>query len=420
MKTPWIPEGQLARALERNEAFWRNELDGGPLLWVTAPDARTGPVPPEPAAEEELWTDPGYVVASAESVLSRTHHSGDALPVFCPWLGPDQFAGWLGAELRLRPRDSTSWSEPFVADWSEHGEFGIDPENRWWKLYLRILRESVRAGRDRWITGYPDLHSGIDALSAARGPENLAVDLLRDPEAVRRAMARMTELWKQVVDEVSGIVLPAGQGTSNWTMGWSASRFLCIGQNDFACMIGREMFEEFCLRDTVECCEHADVSIYHLDGPGAVRHVPALIRIEKLSCIQWIQGAGRPLPSKWIPLLREIQEGGKSVQVYYGGSHGGDADLEAEADALCAALDPDRLFIWAEVGSAEEAEAVVAHARRAGRRGRGRGQSRSRRRSLGRSRADRRGRSRSRRSAPGRGAGGGAGKGGKDPGGTEP
>jgi hypothetical protein len=370
VRTPWIGEAQLARALERNEAFWRGELDGGPLLWVTAPGARPGPAPPaEPATEEELWTDAGYVVAAAESALSRTHHAGEALPVYCPWLGPDQFAGWLGADLRLRPQANTSWSAPFVSDWSRHRDLRIDPENRWWKLYLEILRESARAGRDKWVTGYPDLHSGIDALSAIRGPEALAADLVSDPASIHAAMDRMTELWKWVVDEVDAIVLPAGQGTSNWTMGWSASRFLCIGQNDFACMIGPAMFEEFCLGDTVACCRHADISIYHLDGPGAVRHVPALLKIEEIDCIQWIQGAGQPLPSRWIPLLRQIQAAGKSVGVYYAGAHGGDADLEAEARALCEALDPDRLFILAEVRSAEEAEAFVARARRAGRKG---------------------------------------------------
>ena len=378
MRTPWIPERQLTSALERNEAFWRNELEGGPLLWVTAPGAGrgsgtgSGAPPPEPAAEEDLWTDASYVVAAAESALSRTHYAGEALPVFCPWLGPDQFAGWLGAELRLRPRDSTSWSEPFVDDWSRHPEFRIDPDNRWWKTYGSVLHESARAGRDKWVTGYPDLHSGIAALSAARGAERLAEDLARDPGPVRRAMGQMTALWKQVVDAVSDVVLPAGQGTSNWTMGWSASRFLCIGQNDFTCMIGPAMFEEFCLPDTIECCRHADISIYHLDGPGALRHLPAILAIEELDCIQWVQGAGQPLPSGWIQLLRRIQDAGKSVQVYYGGSHGGGADLEAEADALCAALDPDRLFIWAEAGSAEEAEAAVAHARRAARRSKGR------------------------------------------------
>jgi hypothetical protein len=177
-------------------------------------------------------------------------------------------------------------------------------------------------------------------------------------------MDRMTGLWKQVVDAVSAAVLPAGQGTSNWTLGWSESRFLCIGQNDFTCMIGPAMFEEFCLHDTVECCRHADIALYHLDGPGALRHLPALLAIEEIDCIQWIQGAGAPLPSKWIPLLRQIQAAGKSVQVYYAGAHGGDADLAAEIDALCAALDPDRLFICAVVGSAEEADAAVNHAGR--------------------------------------------------------
>lgn len=337
-------------------------------MWVTAPGARPGPVVPEPSNDEELWTNVDYAIASTQASLARTHYAGDALPVFCPWLGPDQFAGWLGAELELKPREQTSWSRPFVEDWDRHAELRIAPDNRWWRLYLELVRESVRVGCDQWVTGYPDLHSGIDALSAVRGPERLALDLAASAPAIRRAMGQMTELWKFVVDTVSDLVLPAGQGTSNWTMGWSASRFLCIGQNDFTCMIGPQMFAEYCWRDTVECCQHVDRALYHLDGPGAARHLPALLDIAKLDCIQWIQGAGQPLPSEWIDLLRRIQGGGKSVQLYYGGTHGAHADLRHELDVLCAALDPTRLFVWAEVNSVETAEAVVAHARRAGRR----------------------------------------------------
>jgi len=37
-------------------------------------------------------------------------------------------------------------------------------------------------------------------------------------------MRQMTQLFKDVVDETSRIILPAGQGTSNWTMGWSAQK----------------------------------------------------------------------------------------------------------------------------------------------------------------------------------------------------
>ena len=364
METLWIEEKQLSRALRRNEAFWKGELEEGPLLWLTAPGAMPSPSVPEPASEEELWTNVDYVIAATESALAGTHFAGDALPVFCPWLGPDQFAAWLGADLVLRPRQSTSWSKPFVRDWAGHPQPRIDPDNRWWRLYLQLLQESVRAGKGKWVTGYPDLHSGIDALCAIRGPENLAMDLVNNPEAIHRALRQVTELWKFVVDTASEIILPAGQGTSNWTMGWSNHRFLCLGQNDFSCLISPAMFETFCWQDNLECCAHVDHALYHLDGPGAIRHVPLLLRLERLNCIQWIQGASRPWPSQWLDLLRRIQAGGKSVQLYYGEGHGGDADLKREMDVLCGALDPTRLFIWATADSAQTAEDIVRYSRR--------------------------------------------------------
>ena len=367
MRTIWIEQKPLGQTLARHKAFWRGELEEGPLVWVTASNAKPGRVIPEPASEEELWTNTDYVIASTEASLARTHFAGDALPVFCPWLGPDQFAAWLGAELLLKPREFTSWAKPFVKDWDEHPEFHIAPDNRWWKLYLEILRESVRVGQDKWVTGYPDLHTGVDALSAIRGADRLALDMVEAPEAVHQAMREMTALWKSVVDTVSALILPAGQGTANWTMGWSSQRFLCIGQNDFTCMISPRMFEEFCGPDNQACCDHVDRTLYHLDGPGAVRHVPWLLRQEKLHCIQWIQGAGQKPPSQWLTLLRQIQAGGKSVQLYYGGAHGGDLDLKHELDILCRALDPNRLFIWAEASSAEQADALTAYARQTAR-----------------------------------------------------
>ena len=364
METIWIEDKKLVRTLERNDAFWRGELEDSPLIWITVPNARPGPTPPEPEREEELWTDVDYVIDSTESRLSRTHYAGDALPVFHPWLGPDQFAAWLGADMTLRPRDNTSWIRPFVEDWDEHPELTISPENRWWKIYLDTLRASAEAGKGKWVTGYPDLHTGIDALSAIRGPEGLSMDLLERPEAIHRAMRQMTDLWKYVADTVSNVILPTGQGTSNWTMGWSEKRFLCIGQNDFTCMISPEMFEEFCLRDNVECCEEVDYSLYHLDGPEAARHLPKILDIANLNAVQWIQGAGNPPPSEWLELLQTIQRAGKSVQVYYGPSHGDDADLFEETEILCRELDPDRLFILASLTDVDEAETLVKHVRK--------------------------------------------------------
>lgn len=359
MHSIWIDDKQVQRALQRNEAFWKGELEQGPVMWVTVPDAKPDTPPPEPATDDELWTDVEYVIEAAEYALSHSYYAGDALPIHNPWLGPDQVAAWLGAEMTLRPRDFTSWVKPFVTDWAQRPKLSIDPENHWWKLYLEILQASVERGKERWVTAYPDLHTGIDGLSAIRGPENLLVDMLENPDPIRGAMREMTELFKWIVDIVSDILLPSGQGTTNWTAGWSRARFLCIGQNDFTCMISPEMFDEFCFRDTLETTNYVDHSLYHLDGPDAIRHVPRLLEIEKLDCIQWIHGAGQPSATHWLDLLKQIQQAGKLVQVYYGPTHGDEENTVAELEILCRELDPKRLFFWASVSTVEEAQTLL-------------------------------------------------------------
>jgi hypothetical protein len=361
MTTPWIPEGQLAAALSRNEAFWKGQLEEYPLLWVSAPKPVTALPPPAPPTDEEQWTNVDYQMAKAEHSLSHTHFAADALPIYSPWLGPDQFAAWLGGSLAFSTKDNTSWTKPFIEDWADYPAFSISPDNHWWRTYLAILRASADRGRGRWVTGYPDLHTGIDGLGAMRGPERLMLDLITEPAVIARAMEQMTRLWREIVDAVSAIVLPGGQGTTNWTYGWSADRFLCVGQNDFSCLISPAMFNQFLLEDTRACCDHVERSIYHLDGPGALQHLPRILELQHLDCVQWIQGAGAPLPSEWLSLLRRIQDGGKSVQVMYSGAHGGKADFGREIDALCGTLDPARLFIAADVDSVERADFIVRH-----------------------------------------------------------
>jgi hypothetical protein len=372
MRTPWIPDRQRERALRRNEAFWEGELEETPLLWITVPNAAAGTPPHAPPTDEEQWTDVDYVIAKTEDALSRTHYAGDALPVFNPWLGPDQFAAWLGGPLAFSTADNTSWTKAFVENWADFSDLRIDPANRWWVKYQEILHASVEQGRDKWVTGYPDLHTGIDALAAIRGPERLMIDVLSEPESIKRAMGQVTRLWKQVVDTVSEIVLPTGQGTTNWTYGWSRKRFVCVGQNDFTCLIGPDMFDEFVLEDTTACAEHVDRTIYHLDGPSALQHVPRLLRIEALHCIQWIQGAGKPYPASWTDLLNRIQAAGKTVQVWYATPFTGTAAFLRELDVLCSELDPLRLFVAAEVPTVEQAELAMRRVEEACRQARAR------------------------------------------------
>ena len=148
--------------------------------------------------EEELWTNVDYVIASTEASLARTHFAGDALPVFCPPLGPVQFAAWLGAELVLKPRAFTSWAKPFVKDWAAAS--GISDRCR--QPVVEALpgcSPGIRArfGRDKWVTSYPDLHTGVDALRAqfAAGTA-LRWTWLRTLRPFFVRCRQMTELWE--------------------------------------------------------------------------------------------------------------------------------------------------------------------------------------------------------------------------------
>ncbi|HOR26578.1 MAG TPA: hypothetical protein PLS90_02135 [Candidatus Sumerlaeota bacterium] len=364
METIWIAENKLGTKLRRNRAFWRGELEEYPLLWFPVEGARPMPALPEIWPEERMWTDIEYVMESTENSLAGTYYGGDSLPIYCPWFGPDQVAAWLGAEIILKPRENTSWVKPFVKDWEEHPELRIDPENELWKRYLEIYRAAVERGKGNWVTGYPDLHTGIDALSAIRGPDHLSLDLLTNPGPIERAMIQMTRLWKEIVDTITDIILPGGQGTTNWTWGWSDERYLCVGQNDYTCMISREMYDRFCLADNIECCRHVDISLYHLDGVGALHHLDTILGIEELDCVQWIWGNGKPPGSHWIDLLRQMQAAGKLVQVLYNADllRSG-IDIRHEIEVLCRALDPSRLCIVAYLDDARLADHLVELAR---------------------------------------------------------
>jgi len=362
MRTPWIKDEPLARACLRNESFWNNQLEEYPLMWITAPDANKAvPKLPDPSDINEKWTNVDLAIAHAENELARTYFGGDALPVYNPWFGPDQFAAWLGCEMELRVAQFTSWVKPFVVDWSKHQQFEIDSGNKWWRLYLKLLAASVEKGKDKWVTAYPDLHCGIDGLAAIRGHENLFIDMFSEPAMLIKPMKEMTRLFKYIFDTASDIILPGGQGTSNWTLGWSDQRFMCVGHNDVTCMISEELFDKFCMEDTRKCIEYPNVTLYHLDGPGQIRYLERLLEIPRLNCVQWMQGAGNPPPSQWLDMLCRIQAAGKSVQLYYVPGHGDDVNLHKEIEVLCSRLDPCRLFIRATVHSIEEADALVQH-----------------------------------------------------------
>ncbi len=98
-------------------------------------------------------------------------------------------------------------------------------------------------------------------------------------------------------------------------------------------------------------------SIFHLDGPDAVKHLDALLEIPELDAIQWVPGAGKPPALGWLPLLRRVQAAGKSLHI---------SSPPEDVEALAEALAPQGLMISVEgtFASREEGEQFIRQVER--------------------------------------------------------
>ena len=101
---------------------------------------------------------------------------------------------------------------------------------------------------------------------------------------------------------------------------WSPGKTYPL-QNDFSCMVSADMYEKFFLQDVYDAAGWLDHAIYHLDGPGAVKHLDLLLDVPKLRAIQWTPGDGQPPMPSWIPMLQRIQNAGKGLFLYVSAEH---------------------------------------------------------------------------------------------------
>lgn len=335
--------------LARQDAFWDCAVLDRPVVvmqWPKHPPARQ-PAPRTYAAWRDHWLDTERIVEEARTAAANTDYAGDALPHFWPNLGPEVFSAFFGQEMDYT--ETTSWSRPILHDWAQTDHIRFSEENFYWKKLLEMTDALLEAGKGRFYTGLSDLHPGGDALAAFRDPIELNTDLLTVPVAVKTLLDDVQEVYFQVYDFYAGKLADAGQPLSSWP-GIVSTKKWYVPSNDFSCMISNEMFEEFFLPGIAEECRHLEASLYHLDGPAALRHLDSLLALPELNAIQWVYGAGQGRASDWIPIYQRCQRAGKGIQL--------SIDLD-ELDAITANLRPEGVWLNINAANAEEASAAL-------------------------------------------------------------
>ena len=300
-------------AQKRITAFLNHEDTDRPVISLAYPKANAPEFTRKKHnSHEEYWLDFEYRVAEAVHNMENTVFCAEAMPVFMPDLGPGIISAWAGCPHSFG--EHTAWTDPCLFDW-ENDNAIIDMAHPLSKKLEEFTRLAIEAARGKFIVGVSDFHPGGDHLSALRGPEALAIDLLEEPEKVNAKLVSSYKEYFPVFDFYKKLLKSAGMPISTW-LPITCETDMYVPSNDFSCMISKNMFDEFFLPGIIDECRYYDKSIYHLDGPGAIQHLDSLLSIPELDGFQWVPGAGQEQILPWHKMFKKMLAAGKSVITY--------------------------------------------------------------------------------------------------------
>ena len=307
--------------VERFEDWWKRDNKGLPLMEVIAVKDNAEWKVKTPVKIEDRYLSADYLLASMKEQLNNCLWLGDSYASLSADIGPGSLALYLGTEPKFSA--DTVWYVPSIDDIEEDPALAFDPENKWWKLHVALMKRLKNESGKDFLVNIPDLIENIDIYSAMRGPENTLYDIMDEPEKVERAIAQIDNTYFRYYDEMLSIVRDE-EGISAYTVfGILGRGRVAKIQCDFSAMISPAQFRRFVLPSLRKQTEKLEHTLYHLDGPDAIKHVPAIMELEKLDALQWTCGAGQPDGAcpRWYTIYDEVTKAGKGlwIQIYDGG-----------------------------------------------------------------------------------------------------
>ncbi len=246
-------EGRVNReaweTIKRHYLYWWNNdfLDRIPL-WVTAP--KDDPRSREILMGKGLWIrkeerfDSEKVVRNAQEILRATFYGGLAFPCYFPNFGTDVFSAYLGAEIEFSdffppvatgpsfiqegviPVSWARWGYPVLNDYADLLHLCIHEDSVYWQKTKEFVTHALEISQGEFLVGATDIHPSMDALAVLRGsPQNLCLDLVDNPEGVKRAMVLLWEAWVRVYEETYyNLILGQQEGTTAWINLWAPGK----------------------------------------------------------------------------------------------------------------------------------------------------------------------------------------------------
>lgn len=331
-------------AMQRIEA-WLNQdiLDRVPIQFRWTRNPATGDPPPERQWDslKERWLDTSFQLNAFIAGMEGVPFPAETFPFYMPNLGPEVYSAFYGMELEYS--ETTAWGIPLLDALDDPEKLQLDPKNPYWLKIEEMMEQAIAQSQGRFLPAYTDLHPGLDCLAAWRDPQNLCMDMAITPEAVDRYVLKTIEALPEVFRHYHDKLQAHGFPSITW-LGVPSFKGIHVPSCDFSSMLSTEHFKRFAMPILEQEVHVAPHNVFHLDGPGVARHLDLILQVPQIQAIQWVPGAGaRQSITQWYPLVRKIQEAGKSVMIYLQESELDDVmrNLRPEGILLALTTDPD-------------------------------------------------------------------------------
>lgn len=299
------------RRAARHEAWWHQETvgDGTPLLLGYVNRNPSRPV----TRRFELLDEPDAWLEAKVRDLGQLASAADAVPLIRLDFGPCSLAALMGRPFHFE--SETSWTPAFIRDdWSNVPHWALDRSSRFFEILKTLLPQLAKAARGRFLVSSPNLGGLLDLLSLMRGPTELCMDLMDQPEVVERQVAALLPVYREAFEYCYDTVLGEGAGLVHWHNLWSNEPYM-IAECDFAFSVGPAEWARTCGPDVESQSRLAPRCVYHLDGAGMTHHIEALLDIPTIQAIQFTPG-NRISALPWLDMYKRIQERGKSLLIF--------------------------------------------------------------------------------------------------------
>jgi hypothetical protein len=280
----------------------------------------------------------------------------------------DQGAFWTAEPFTSIPWMEAFWgcdiyggensivSHPVIKDPGDLDKLRFSMENPWVQKYFEFVKKLDALSAGRFPVAQPVMRGQGDTAGALLGQTELIFAMYEEPERIRRLLARVTDSFLMINEEMHRLVTPFHGGSAiGFYNIWTPEKSVWF-QDDICALLSPSLYTDFLLENEKRICAGYEYSLVHVH-PASFFTLDSMLTNEKLRAIQINRDNKGPSLKEMLPWFRKVLEKGRNLVIW------GFLD-EKDIDLVLGSLPREGIFFFLSENDFETAKRVSGYLNR--------------------------------------------------------